>query len=85
MEYHKYIDLGFDRTDMDDSIEFQQTGYYGFTLEKQINDRMFICVSSGELDQPKLYIRKRGSQTNHIFKITPECVIDLVDKAETQN
>lgn len=82
MTYQKYIDLGFKRTDMNDSVEFKQTGYYGFALEKQINKKQMVCVGSGELDNPKLYIKKRNSQTYHIIPISTEAVIDLCSKSE---
>lgn len=80
MEYKKYIDLGFKRHDLDDQVEFNQTGYRGFSLEKTINEKLSICVASGELDKPKLYIKKRGQQTNHIIDITDEIVMDLLHK-----
>lgn len=78
MEYQKYIDLGFIRTDMNDTIEFKQTGYYGFCLEKKLSLKMTISVCSGELDKPKLYIRINNSEhNNHIIPITTECVVSL--------
>lgn len=77
MKYQEYINLGFERTDMNDSVEFRNTGYYGYSLEKKINDRMMICVSGGELDNPKLYIKKANQETYHIIKITTEIVSDF--------
>lgn len=78
MEYNKYIELGFNRTDMDDDIEFSETGYYGFTLDKEINSKMSIGVLSNDLDKPKLYIRKKDFEAQfHIVNITCECLIDL--------
>lgn len=77
MEYQKYIDLGFTRFDMNCSVEFKRTGYRGYSLEKKISDRQMICVSSGDLDNPKLYIRRRGKDTYHIIPISPEAVVDL--------
>lgn len=77
MDYKNYIDLGFKRTDFDDSVEFDETGYGGFSLSKKVTDRMTIEVCSGELDRPKLFIRKGDSDTNHIFTITPEAVVDI--------
>ena len=82
MEYQKYIDLGFERTDMSCQVEFKQTGYYGFSLEKKLNDKIMVCVTSGELDKPKLYIKKRNSETYHIIPISTEAVIDLFSKSE---
>ena len=77
MDYKKYIDLGFERIDMNDSVEFKQTGYYGFSLEKKLGKRMMIGVSSGELTKPLLYIQKKGKDTYHILPISEECCIDL--------
>lgn len=77
MKYQDYIDLGFERADMNCSVEFKQTGYHGFYLEKKINERQMVCVTSGELDKPKLYIKKRNSDKYHIIPISTEVVIDL--------
>jgi hypothetical protein len=82
MDYSDYIDLGFERTDTNDEVEFAQTGYYGFALEKQINSNMLICTSSGELNNPKLYIKKRNSETYHILLISNEIVRDLCSHEE---
>ena len=79
MEYKDYIDLGFERTDMNDNIRFNQTGYKGFCLEKTVNKKMLIGVSDGELDKPKLYIKKKGDGVFcHIIPIDTEVVMDLV-------
>ena len=80
MEYQEYVRLGFKRHDLDCLVEFKQTGYYGFSLSKKINKRQLIVVTSGELDKPKLYIKKKDSDTYHIIPITPDAVIDLVKK-----
>ena len=78
MKYQRYIDLGFIRTDMQDNVEFRQIGYHGFCLEIELGPKMAIAVCSGELDQPKLYIRKNGSESsNHIIPISFDCVVDL--------
>ena len=82
MEYQKYIDLGFERTDMNCNVEFKQTGYHGFALEKKVNKKQMVCVTSGELDNPKLYIKKRNSETYHIIPISTEAVIDLCTKRD---
>ena len=77
MYYQDYIDLGFKRTDMNDAVEFKQTGYKGFALEKKVNDMLMVCVSSTELDKPKLYIRKARQSTYHIIVLTGDMVKDL--------
>jgi hypothetical protein len=79
MNYQDYIDLGFKRTDMDDNVEFRQTGYYGYNLEKKINKTTLLVVYSGELDKPRLYIKKKNNLLYHIIVITPEIVKDLVE------
>jgi hypothetical protein len=79
MYYNDYIKLGFERTDLNDSVEFKQTGFYGYFLNKDINEIFSIQVSSGELDEPKLYIKKRNTETCHIIAIKPEIVRDLFD------
>jgi hypothetical protein len=80
MEYHEYIRLGFKRHDLSCSVEFKQTGYYGFALSKKINKKQSIEVTSGELDKPKLYIKKNNTDTYHIIPVTPDAVIDLLEK-----
>ena len=78
MDYKKYIDLGFKRYDLDDQVEFNQTGYRGFSLEKIISEKISICATSGNLDKPKLYIKKRNRDTYHIISITDDIIIDLL-------
>jgi hypothetical protein len=77
MEYSKYIELGFERIDMNDSFEQKKTGYSGYSLNKQITDRILIEVYWSELETPKMYIKKLNSETCHIINITPEMVVDL--------
>lgn len=85
MDYQKYIDLGFKRTEMRCNVEFKRTGYDGFALEKELNDRVMVCTVSGELDKPKLYIKKRNGESYHIYNISAEAVIDLFIENQTQN
>jgi len=82
MEYQKYIDLGFKRIDLSCNVEFKQTGYHGFALEKKVNENQMVCVVNGELDKPKLYIKKRHSDTYHIIPIPAEAVIDLFSDSD---
>ena len=78
MNYKDYLKLGFKRTEMNDNVEFEETGYYGFCLGIEINDKISISVSSPDLDKPKLYIKKRTGPTYHIINITHEMVVDLL-------
>lgn len=85
MYYKQYIELGFVRTDMNDKVEFDQTGYYGFALEKKINDNMMVCVTSLDLHKPKLYIKKRGEETYNIIEISTSVVLDLFEQNPHRN
>lgn len=79
MDYIKYIELGFERTDLNDTVVFRETGYGGFCLWKQVNKKIAISVTSEALNEPSLYIKKRDGEDNyHIVKIKPEMVLDLL-------
>ena len=80
MLYEQYIKLGFERTDMQDVVEYNRSGYYGFALKKDVCDKMFIEVSGDDLTKPRLYIRKRNQETYHILHISTEVVLDLLHK-----
>ena len=58
MTYADYILMGFNRVEMNDSVEFNDTGYSGFMLTKKVNDRVEVVASSGTLDKPQMYIYK---------------------------
>jgi len=79
MTYKEYIDLGFTRCELDCGVYFNETGYGGFALTKNINEKMSIEVTNDDLDSPKLYIRKSNGEQYHIFTITPEAVKDLLN------
>ena len=83
MKYIDYVRMGFERTEMNCEVEFNETGYRGFALELKINDRMMVCVSGGNLDTPKLYIKKGISETYHIIPIPTAAVFDLVKQTKT--
>lgn len=84
MDYQKYIVLGFKRVEMNDSVEFRQTGYTGFALTKKITKKLSIEVTSGYLDKPKMYIKKADGHSCHVISITPSAVEDLcrIDQQE---
>ena len=72
MKYQEYIDLGFERTDITDSVEHSISGYNGYILSKEFAKNVFIEATSCDLDNPKLYIRKKNSHENHILPLTKE-------------
>jgi hypothetical protein len=78
MKYKDYIDLGFTRIDLSDNVEFTNTGYHGFCLEKVLSEKVQIVVNYGELDKPKMYIKKGYSETYHIITINEQIVTDLL-------
>lgn len=82
MNYQKYIDLGFERVEMDCSVEYEQTGYTGFALTKKVTDNISIEATSGHLDKPKMYIKKANSESHHVIDITPQAVVDLLTPKE---
>jgi hypothetical protein len=61
MRYQDYIDRGFKRINLDDAVEFRNTGYGGFILYKKIRKGVSIQVCSGDLHEPKLFIEKKGA------------------------
>jgi hypothetical protein len=82
MNYQDYINLGFERTDINDSVYFKQTGYKEYFLSKKINDIMCIEMYGCALDKPKLYVKKKNSDDCYIFTLTPESVNDFFKKKE---
>jgi hypothetical protein len=76
--YDKYIKLGFKRIDIKDNVDFRNTGYHGFILAYELNKSATIEVCYGNLDNPKLYIKKPKSESLHILKLTIEQVAELV-------
>lgn len=82
MKYQEYIQLGFERTEFEDRVEIEKTGYGGFSLTKRITDKITVEVYSSELDNPKMYISKRNSETCHIISLTDEMIRDLFGTAD---
>ena len=78
LKYEDYIKLGFERTEMNCDVEFKETGYRGFALEKKIGNAMSICVTSENLNSPKLYVKKAFEETYHIIPIPTEAVTSIV-------
>ena len=79
MTYNEYIELGFERGDINDPVELRNTGYSGYWLECKLKKGLLISTSFGELDKPKLYIkRKNDSETYTIIPITDDIVRDLI-------
>lgn len=80
MTYQDYIELGFERTDVADSVQFKETGYYGYFLSKDITERVSIQVYDSSLDDPKLYVEKPCLEQFHIMRISTDAVKDIFNK-----
>ena len=80
MEYQEYINLGFERVEISDTVEFKRTGYSGFILTKKLRSGVFIEAYSGSLDDPKLYIEKKNSIECFILQLTREDILELLNE-----
>ena len=80
MYYKGYIELGFKRIGKNDSVEFDQTGYYGYILTKQLAKGVSIELCAGELNNPKLYIKENPDGDYIILPLTIEQVKHLCEK-----
>jgi hypothetical protein len=70
MTYQEYIDLGFKRGNLDDTVMFKQVGYDGFYLTKKLNKYATIEAAYPlDEDCAKLYIKKGESEDNLIIHI----------------
>ena len=79
MRYKKYIDLGFKRYDLNDNVVMERTGYKGYYLTYELNEKALIEIYWDELDSPKLFIKKNNdSNTFCSIKITAEQVLNIL-------
>ena len=85
MNYQNYIELGFKRLDINDSVEFKETGYEGYVLLYELGRDNTIEVHFRELDKPKLYMPKNEKQENHIIILTTEQVLELTKNTHNVN
>jgi hypothetical protein len=82
MNYKDYIDLGFERIDTHDVVEFERTGSDGFVLMKKLNKNTSIEVCSGSLNKPKLYIDKKGENQHYSIGLNTYQVKQLLGVKE---
>ena len=70
MTYQEYIDLGFKRGDLDDTVMFKQVGYDGFYLTKKLNKYATIeaCYPLDD-NYAKLHINNGKSEGNLIVQL----------------
>lgn len=80
MTYKNYIELGFERHDLNDEVEFNETGYSGFYLKYKLRKGVNIFVNSGELEKPRIYIKNKRETRDYIIDITFNDVVNLLGK-----
>jgi hypothetical protein len=79
MTYQQYIDLGFERIEIKDAVEFNRTGVHGFVLTKILEGGYGIEVAWDELDCPKLF--RKG----YICVLTQEQVTALCEELKKKD
>lgn len=84
MRYQEYIDLGFERYDLNCSVEKEATGYGGYQLTYSLTNTASIVVVYPELDKHKLYLKKDKEldSPNVIVDITQDIMLELIAKAK---
>ena len=82
MRYQEYIDLGFERWNINCSVMKAETGYEGYSLQYQLTKTAFIEVVFSELDKRKLHLTKSEEFYNVIVDITEDIMLDLITKAK---
>lgn len=79
MKYIDYINRGFQRCELNDSVQYQETGYNGYFLRKELTKNASIEVYDTELDKPKLYIKEKGGDFI-VLPLTGEIVMNWFEK-----
>ena len=84
MRYQEYIDLGFERYDLNCSVEKATTGYGGYQLTYRLTKTADIVVLYPELNKHQLYLKKDKElgSPNVIVDITEDIMLDLIAKAK---
>ena len=82
MKYIDYIDRGFERNEMNDTVQYNETGYKGFYLVKKLTKKVTVEVLDSELDNPVLYIEQKEGEFIS-FPLTPELVMNWFEKNRT--
>ena len=84
MRYQEYIDLGFERYDLNCSAEKAATGYGGYQLTYALTKTAAIVVVYPKLNKHKLYLSADENLEcrNVIVDITEDLMLDLIAKAK---
>jgi hypothetical protein len=79
MKYIDYINRGFERCELNDTVQYEETGYKGFYLVKKITKKVTVEVGDSELDNPVLYIEQKEGEFISL-PLTPELVMNWFEK-----
>ena len=83
MKYIDYINRGFERCEMNDTVQYEETGYKGYYLKKELTKNATIEVYDSELDMPKLYIKAKGGDFI-VLPLTGEMVMNWFTKGDSK-
>lgn len=79
MRYIDYINIGFERCESNDTVQYEETGYKGYYLVKKLTKNVTVEVSDLELDKPNLYIEQKEGEFISL-PLTPELVMNWFEK-----
>lgn len=84
MRYQEYIDMGFERYDLNCSVMKEATGYGGYQLTYKLTKTADIVVLYPELNKHQLYLKKDKEleSRNVIVDITQDIMLELIAKAK---
>lgn len=82
MRYIDYINIGFERCESNDTVQYNETGYKGYYLVKKLTKKVTIEVSDLDLDKPNLYIEQKEGEFISL-PLTPELVMNWFEKNRT--
>ena len=79
MKYIDYINMGFERIELNDTVQFEETGYKGYYLIKNLTKKVTIQVWDSDLDNPVLHIEPKEWDFISL-PFTPELVMNWYEK-----
>lgn len=79
MKYIDYINIGFERCESNDTVQYEETGYKGYYLVKKITPKVTVEVWDSNLDNPVLYIEQKEGEFIS-FPLPPELVMNWFEK-----
>lgn len=81
MRYIDYINRGFERCDLNDTVQYEETGYKGYYLIKRVAEKVTIQVWDSGLDKPNIYIEIKDGESI-VLPLTGEMVMNWFENEE---